>query len=151
MSGVRTAAGMKAIARISVRNAANALKEVSAGHLRDAANVLRDLASVGGMTVTASPDTASGYGNSHAPIVISTTGSTLIIDGGTPPYTLSWGADLGQMEAISPTSYTTSFRSIGGVGPGDSIDDTFICTVTDANANVAFSNPVSASVSNYGT
>lgn len=151
MSAIRTASGLKVIARISVRNPANALKEVMAGHLRDAANGLRDIASVGGMVVTAAPSDAFGYGNSHASIVISTTSCTVSIEGGTGPYILSWGADLGQMEAVSPSSYTTIFRSVGGVGPGDSTDDIFICTVTDANSNVALSNPVSATVSNFGT
>jgi hypothetical protein len=150
MSSLRNPANaLKAIARISVRNAANVRKEVTAGHMRDASNVLRDLASVGGMTVTASPDNAFGYGDSHGSIAISTGITTVTVAGGTAPYTYSWATG-GATSAVSPTSATTVFRGFG-VAPGDHIDDTASCTVTDALGTVAASNSVYISIDNYGT
>lgn len=149
MSSIRTASGLKPIARISVRNVSNVTKAVSAGRVRDAANVSRSLASVGGVTALATPSEVFGYGNSHGAIRISTTTATVTPNGGTPPYTYLWQPDFGTWEAVAPSSQTTAFRS-DAVGPGDSSNDNFTCTVTDANGNVAVSNIVAASATNFG-
>lgn len=149
MSSLRTPAGLKGIARISVRNAANALKAVSAGHLRNTANILKDMANIGGMTVTADPANVSGYGNSHGSIAISTNPTTASAVGGSGPFTYAWTTG-GATSAVSPTSATTIFRALN-VSPGDHVDDTATCTVTPTVGSPAISNTVFITLDNYGT
>lgn len=149
---VRDASGdLRTVKSLRVRDASNVLRSVSAVRVRDADNVLRDLASVGGMTVTPSGEYIGGYGNSHAPIIISTVTVSVTVAGGTAPYSYLWTADFGSIEAINPTSAATPFRSTSSVGPGDSASDVFICTVTDAHGNTAASSPVNIDVTNFGT
>jgi hypothetical protein len=150
MSALRTPTGLRTIARISARNPSNMLKEVSTAHLRDAGNVLRDVASVGGITVVASPDSASGYANSHSPIRISTNSVTAVASGtlGSPSY--SWACAGGVFEPINATAQTTAFRTIDTVSPSDTADDTASCTVT-IGGQTGLSNTVNLFASNYGT
>lgn len=147
---VRDSTGaLRTVKRLYVRDSVNALRNVSAMKVRDATNALRTVSSVGGMTVTASPDSVFGYGSSHGSIAISTGATTVAVVGGTGPYSYSWATG-GATSAVSPTSATTIFRGMG-VAPGDHIDDTAICTVTDALAAVVASNTVFISLDNYGT
>lgn len=150
MSAIRTSGGLKEIARISVRNAANVLKEVVAGHVRNAANVLKDFPGIGGLTVIASPGDAYGYGSSNFSIQITTGGVTASVIGGTAPYSYLWTTAFGQMEAVSPNSATTIFRSIL-VSPGDTASDEATCTVTDANGNTGAATGITLNASNFGT
>lgn len=141
---------LRTVSSIQVRDSGNVLRTVSGGFLRDPSAASRPFAGVGGMTVTVTPDSAFGYGSSHAPIIITTTSVTASVEGGTAPFTYSWAAEFSSFDAVSPTSATTIFRS-DAVGPGDTATDNFVCTVTDAHGQTAASAPIPATASNFGT
>lgn len=83
-----------------------------------------------GLRLSASPDSASGFGvNRTRPIYTNTV--QVAVDGGTAPYTYSWIPSSG-IFVNSPTSAATSF---GGNPPAiaGEIDGSATCTVTDSN------------------
>ncbi len=94
---------------------------------------------------------AMGGAASAFAVAISTSAVTAAPSGGTAPYTYAWAitAPDANWSALSPTSATTQFRRTG-VAPGDSETANFECTVTDALGAVAVSDPVQATVTNYG-
>lgn len=83
-----------------------------------------------GLRLSASPDSASGFGvNRTGPIYTNTV--QVAVDGGTAPYTYSWIPSSG-IFVNNPTSAATSF---GGNPPAitGEIDGSATCTVTDSN------------------
>lgn len=68
--------------------------------------------------------------------------------GGKGPYTYAWTTDTPGLTAISPTSAITAFQ--GTAGPGQIVVAICTCTVTDAAGKTAQSNPVEATIENYG-
>lgn len=141
----------RAVKTIHMRSASNVSRKVSMLHVRTAGNVSRigfDSASASGLTVT--PDYLSVFGaaNSHAPIAIQTNVVTVTITGGKAPYDIAWTADFGGWTIPSDAALSTYFLS-DNVGPGDSADNSFTCTVTDDNGDTATCG-VAASVSNFG-
>lgn len=83
-----------------------------------------------GLRLSASPDSASGFGvNRTGPIYTNTV--QVAVEGGTAPYTYSWISS-GGVFVNSPTSAATSF---GGNPPAiaGEIDGSATCTVTDSN------------------
>jgi hypothetical protein len=93
-------------------------------------------ASAQGLTAAASPSYLSATATPGGTGTATTTGTTVAVSGGTPPYTHSWASSLGSGITInSPTSATTKFHEALTLGQTD--QDTFIDTVTDANGVVA--------------
>lgn len=150
MTGVRTTTGLEGIASFNWRDAGG-LHTASAIRFRDADNNLQGVFGIGGIVATAVPSDVYGYGNSHAPIVISTSSATVSVVGGSPPYTFSWGVEFSNFEPISPSSQTCAFRTTSGVGPGDGDNGVASCTVTDSDGRIATSNMVNLNVQNFGT
>ncbi len=97
-----------------------------------------------GVTAAAYVD---GYGYSNAPIPITTSAPNPVVSGGRAPFTYSWSSNPG-WAVLYPTQLNTSFRRLS-VANGDSYDDNFTLTVTDADGNVA-TVTVAAHVENLG-
>lgn len=99
----------------------------------------------GALTAVASPTYVSGaiYKNTSRPA--GTNATTVAVTGGYAPYTFAWPPS-GSMTAAQPTAATTIFQ--GYVGPGDTLEATFVCTVTDSNGAITTAS-VDASVSNF--
>lgn len=98
-----------------------------------------------GFTASASPSVLTGFGSGS---VTTSGGSTVSVSGGVPPYSYDW-----QNIDGDPSIYATnasgsiSFFRRDGTNPGDFVSATFICTVTDAVANTADTDTVSATIS----
>lgn len=105
--------------------------------------VLAVLVSSGGMVVTASPDSVSGFGTG----TVSTGISSVTVVGGVAPFTYSWSyvdGDTGILPFNPSGSATAFYRN--GVSDTDSFSANYICTVTDAGGVSANSNTVTANI-----
>lgn len=99
------------------------------------------------MTASASPASVTGAAN-RTPLTTVTTNETAVtVVGGVAPFTYAWTSDVGDMSPTASTAANTRFT--GQIEGGDSVSDTFTCTVTDARGQTATAT-VSASVYNYG-
>ncbi len=134
----------RSITDIKFRDVGNILHDLSFMKVRDASGVLRTIWQRLNVTADAF---VSGYGNSNAPITITTNSPNPVVFGGTAPFTYSWSSVPG-WTVLYPTQLNTSFRR-PGVANGDSYDETFTLTVTDASGNVATVD-VQAHVENLG-
>lgn len=81
------------------------------------------------MTLAASPTFVSG--GRAGPGSVTTGTTTATPTGGQAPYTYSWArVGAGSGTPTAPTAATTAFTR--GMGLGETADETFRCTVTDA-------------------
>lgn len=82
------------------------------------------------------PASAAGSRNVAAIVVVTTNSVTATVAGGVGPYSYIWAQIGGPAATIySPTNATTNFGM--ALGPGDSEQGQFRCTVTDANGLTA--------------
>ncbi len=132
---------------------AGGVAEIGAVLIRDAGGLSEVFNNASAaFTVDVTPD-SFGARNSTPPGGVTTSEVVATPSGGTAPYTFLWertDAAPTDWTIIAPTSQATTFRA-AAVGPGDSFDATFTCTVTDANGNSVVSGEVSANAINYGT
>lgn len=102
---------------------------------------------VSSVAVTASPGGVNGAASRPGLATVATNETIATATGGAVPYTFLWQSQDGAMLPTAATSATTRFT--GQVEGGETISDTFICTVTDAQGQTG-AVQVAASVSNYG-
>lgn len=82
------------------------------------------------------PSSAAGSRNVAAIVVITTNNVTATVSGGVGPYSYNWVQIGGPSATIyTPSNATTNFGM--ALGPGDSEQGQFRCTVTDANGLTA--------------
>lgn len=156
---VHVGGATKTLAAISFRDTDNVLRSVSLAKVRNASNASKVLFSAltsggggSGGGVDLSTDSVGGHVNTGISVAIQTSEVTAIPSGGVEPYTYLWvrtDANPGTWSITAATSATTRFFG-GNCGPGDELDATFHCTVTDAAGNSAVSDTVSAHVGNIG-
>ena len=151
MSIIRdTASAAKTLAAISARDVSVALKTVTVVKMRDADNVLQTIGGGSfGYSATAAPTLVVGSGYSGSSIQVTTPYATVTVAGGVAPFTYSWTPVDMDWEAVSPDSAVTPFRS-PMIPPGDTVETTFTCTVTDNNGASTVTNPVTARARNLG-
>lgn len=152
MSRVRTAAGSLDIAAIHVRDAANDLKAVVRGRIRDKTGALKtffsSLAAPGG--AVASPEIVVGYASAGTPKQVTTEPATTTASGGTGPYTYEWElVDAAGWTINTPSAAATSFKS-PHVAAYEQEEGTFRCKVTDATGAETFTNTITAHAANLG-
>lgn len=145
MSGIRTSSGVQTIRNIRIRDSEGTLQRVQNAYVRDASGASRKVYAA--FQAAAAPSTVQGSGNSTANISITTAVASCTPSGGTAPYTYAWSTTDADFVANSPDTAATSFTG-SGVGPSGLKNASFICTVTDANGEVAVSNSVIAKVRN---
>jgi hypothetical protein len=153
---VHVAGATKAVAAAAFRDADNVSRVVALGKIRDAGNVSRTifsaLASAGSGSIALSTTSVFGHVNTGISVAVQTGEVTATPSGGVEPYTYLWtrtDSALGTWSITAPTSPATRFFG-GNCGPGDALNATFHCTVTDAAGNTAVSGDVAAYVSNIG-
>jgi hypothetical protein len=134
---------------VSTRDAANALKPVSAirwrdgvlrsinaGKIRDAAGVLRTFFT--SMTATVNNADPSGYEYGTTSASVFTNPATIVsVTGGTAPYAYAWVRLSGDVSVTAtvpagPTTQFTAFLPVDGYATA-----VFQCTVTDASGATA--------------
>lgn len=105
--------------------------------------VLAVLVSSGGMRVTASPTTVSGFGTGF----VSTGISSVTVVGGTAPLSYSWTYVDGDSDILpfNPSGTSTAFYR-NDVSDSDIFSANYICTVTDAGGTSADSNFVTVNI-----
>lgn len=109
---------------------------------------LVDCGSGSSLSVTVDKTSTFGAIDSPSPSATATTDyATAAGQGGTPPYSYLWVSQDSNLTPTNPTAAASAFR--GTAGPGDSLQDTFVCTVTDARGVTANSDFVSATISNF--
>jgi hypothetical protein len=152
---VRSAAGdLRDLSEIWVRDEGNTPRMITEIWVRDQTNTLRQvwggLAGGGAapLAVTTNPSGVAGAMSSPTARRVFTNTTTAEATGGVVPYTYVWGASDGVMSADSPTNSTTTFSAT--LEAGESFSEGFACTVTDALGNSVQSDPVTATVSNFG-
>jgi hypothetical protein len=145
-----------------IRDAGNVSREISELVIRDATNTPRTIAELwvrdtnntprlvfnpsGSATLSVEVAPSFVFGTSGSSIVTSDP-CTATPSGGTAPYTYGWSlvtSDFVPAPSIdSPTADTTTFTQTG-LGPGDSANASFTCTVTDDNGITITSTEVGA-------
>lgn len=135
---VRTPDGDKAVARILLRT--------PTGDSEIFSN-----AAMGDLTVSVSPLSATGSTFNPAAETITTNLVTVTVTGGTAPYSIEWtaGGGSGLWEITNPFGFETRFIA-EGVSPGDTSEETFTATVTDARGRTG-TTTVPAAVYNFAT
>lgn len=87
------------------------------------------------LTATVS-GSASGTASGFSAATITTSSVTALPSGGQGPYTYAWAYLSGDTATIlSPTQATTAFQR--SANPGETLEGTFRCTVTDAYGSTA--------------
>ncbi len=132
MLNIRSVSALRQVTDIHVRDAGNALKSISFIKIRDAAGTLRTVWQR--LSVTG-PAYVDGYGYSNSPIPVTTSAPNPTVIGGRAPMTYSWSSNPG-WAVLYPSQLNTAFRRLS-VGSGESYDDIFALTVTDASGNTA--------------
>lgn len=128
------------------RDTANTLVQI-APKVRDASASLIDVAGASSeLTATPDYDSVVGATMSHTPVPTNVV--TVTVSGGKEPYSVEWAAAGPGWTIANPASLSTRFIC-APVSPGDTEENTFTCTVTDANDDTA-SCDVAASVTNFG-
>jgi hypothetical protein len=152
---LREASGLTNIGALFLREASG-IVEIGEVFLRESGGLVEVYSSIesggGAFTVDVTPDSFGARVSSGAGAV-TTSEVTATPSGGVAPYTYLWertDADPADWTIISPTSQSTTFRA-AAVGPEDTFNATFTCTVTDANGSEVTSDEVAAQAVNYGT
>jgi len=148
MMSIRNLAGALVEVQMMVRNAANMLVPVLVEARDPAGDPTPTQPPAPTFTVSISPSAVTGAVSKSNGANAVTNEATASTTGGVAPFGFAWVSQDGAMTAIAPSAAVTRFSAF--IVGGDSAEDTFICTVTDASGATA-SATVAASVFNYGT
>lgn len=149
MIAVQTPSGPKTVAALSILTPSGA-KNIARGSILTPTGA-KDFfvsGSGGGLTVEASPISATGVGSASGTTDVVTNAVTVTVTGGTAPYTYAWDQESGDAvwSITAPTAMTTRF--IATVDADSTESGSFSCTVTDARGRTG-TVTVTANAYNY--
>lgn len=153
MISIRTTTGLKRIAAVRIRTSTG-LKGVASVKIRTSTE-LREIYNQappgGAFEVNAIPLSPFGGAASNAAVTITTEVVSVTASGGVAPYTFAFRqTDAEPSWSISVVGDGQARFSRINVGPADSWTASFACEVTDGAGRKVDSQPITASVTNYG-
>lgn len=126
-------------------------REITKIYKIDPTGTQREFVIGGGVpfTAQAAPDYVEGLDSSYKPVIVSTSTTSVVVAGASPPVYYTWvqlSSSGGPWTIDQPNNATTSFRI--RANPDTTVTGTFKCTAQNSLGQTVETNVVTASVTN---